>query len=381
MKPAMTATSVLADRLAEGPVSVADLMALSIGDPQHGSYAQRDPFGSAGDFITAPEISQIFGELIGLALAQAWLDQGAPTPVYLVEFGPGRGTLMADIWRAISVVPTLQAAAQVHLVETSPRLREMQAARLADLQPRWHDDVRTLPDSGALLIVGNEFLDALPVHQLVAPNEDGAGWTERCLALNTDGSLAWSQEPAAEALLNLVAPELRQAPATHGLGGVVVEVAPFRLEVVRRMAQRVAAQGGIALWVDYGGSPELAAPATLQAVHRHRCVDVLEALSLPSPADLSAAVDFAALKAACEPFSAIFGPQAQATVLRRLGIEMRALDLARRVEGQPNRCVGVMAGVRRLLDPQAMGEAFKMMAAVPKGAPPPAGFLDPRGAG
>ena len=180
-----------------GPITLADYMAEALSNPRHGYYAgpdARDPLGAAGDFVTAPEISQMFGELVGLWCVDAWQAMGAPGPVLLVELGPGRGTLMADALRAAAGVPAFAAAARLHLVETNPALRAAQAARLADAAPAWHDDLAGVPD-GPMLLVANEFFDALPIHQFEATDE---GWRERLVGLAEDGrTLALRRAPAA----------------------------------------------------------------------------------------------------------------------------------------------------------------------------------------
>jgi len=356
----MAADPDLLARLARaGPLDLAAVFELAGGGG--GYYAREEVFGAAGDFVTAPEISQIFGELVGLALADAWRRQGAPAPFLLAELGPGTGALMADLWRATHVVAGFREGARLHLVERSERLRERQRQALADAPaPRFHADLETLP-SGPLFLVANEFLDAVAVHQLIRRDD---GWRERRIGLDAAGAPAWVDAPAPA---SLAAEAARRFP--DAASGAVAEIAPARTAVVATLAERVAAHGGLALVVDYGGV--VAEPVdTLQAVRRHRRADPLAHLGA---ADLTTAVDFAPLiEAARAAGCAVFGPVPQATFLRELGIELRAAALARTRRGEAREAI--VAGVHRLVDPRTMGEAFKAFALAPPGAPPPAGF-------
>ncbi len=340
---------------APGGLSVAELF------ERAATYYDRPAvIGAEGDFVTAPEISQCFGELVGLWLADCWLAQGAPIPFVLAELGPGRGTLMSDLWRATAVVPNFQASAEVHLVERSGTLQALQRSAIGDAAPTYHKTLGSLPEA-PLFLVANEFLDALPVHQLV---RRGSGWNERCVVLD-DGGVRWSERAAPPSLAT--AAERRFGANGEG---AVCEVAPARSSVVAAVAGRVARNGGAALFIDYG-SVEPAAADTLQAVRRHRPVDVLYHLD---DADLTTAVSFAPLvEAAAEEEAAAFGPVPQATFLRALGIEMRALRLARGLADNAERSA-VLAGVRRLIDPTAMGELYKVLAIVPADGRVPAGF-------
>ncbi len=339
-----------------GGLSVAELL-----EQAATHYDRPQVIGAAGDFVTAPEISQCFGELVGLWLADCWSAAGAPRPCVLAELGPGRGTLMADLWRAAAVVPGFQHAAEVHLVERSAPLRALQRSAIGDASPTFHATVASLPDA-PLFLVANEFLDALPVHQLV---RRGAGWTERCLIRDVDGGLGWAERAAPMALA--AAAERRFGEVQEG---AVCEEAPTRAAIVAEVAGRIGAHGGAALFIDYGATVP-AARDTLQAVRQHRPVDVLEHLG---EADLTTAVSFAPLvEAAVAAGAAVFGPVPQATFLRALGIEMRAMRLASRIEEGAGRSA-LLAGVRRLLDPTAMGELFKVLAVVPRDARMPAGF-------
>src|SRR5690606_2259724 len=246
---------------AEGPISVERFMALALGHPRHGYYMTRDPFGPAGDFITAPEVSQMFGDLAGLWAASVWQTMGAPGKLRLVELGPGRGTLMADLLRAGRVLPGFAEAVDVHLVETSPVLRAAQKASLAGRVAalHWHDRVEDLPP-GPAVIVANEFFDALPVRQFVRPG--GAG-RERLDGLDAAGGLVFGLAAEPEPRLTQQAGE-----------GAVLEVPLVGHAIMRALAQRLATDGGALLAIDYGHLAT--APGdTLRAMKNHKPVDPL----------------------------------------------------------------------------------------------------------
>ncbi len=336
-----------------GPISVADYMTDCLLHPVHGYYTTREPFGSAGDFTTAPEISQMFGELFGLALAQAWIDQGAPTPFTLAELGPGRGTLMADVLRATRAVPGFHAAARVVLVEASPRLRAVQGQALAAFgaDVRWADTVDDLPEA-PLFLLANEFLDALPIRQFQR-GEDG--WREWLVGL-VNGQLAFG-------LSDLLA-RVPDTPAfqTAALGTVVEDCAPAR-HAVEAIAARIDRHGGLAYLIDYGGWRSQG--DTLQALRAH----AFDApLAHPGQADLTAHVDF-------EPLAALapaYAYDTQGAVLTRLGIAARAERLARNLSGE--KLESHHAAHRRLTHPQEMGSLFKVLALTHANAPLPPGF-------
>ena len=334
----------------------ADFMAACLLDPEHGYYATREPFGQAGDFITAPEISQMFGELLGLALAQAWADQGGPPRVVLAELGPGRGTLMADILRAARALPPFRASIEVHLVEASARLRAVQAARLKGHAPHWHERAETLPEA-PLFLVANEFFDALPVRQFV---RHAKGWCERMVGVDGD-RLVWGLSPPAP----LAALEFRLADTEPG---TVVELCPAGPGIVQAVTGRIARHGGAALVIDYGGWRSRG--DTLQALHRGAPDDPL---AHPGQADLTAHVDFEPLAAAAQAAgAATAGPVGQGALLRRLGIDARAERLAQGLAGpalQAHR-----AAHHRLTDPAEMGTLFQALAIHPPAQAPPPGF-------
>lgn len=308
-------------------------------------YATRDPFA---DFTTAPEISQVFGELLGLWAAVMWQSMGAPDPLILAEAGPGRGTLMADALRAIRrTMPAFAAALRLHLVETSPRLRAVQADRLPGAI--WHDRIDDLP-AGPLVLLANEFLDALPIRQHVRRDN---GWTERHVA---DG--AFLEQPAD-------APS--RAAGRPIAEGEVIETCPAATELVANLGARLAAQGGAALFLDYG--PARSAPGdSLQALAAGRPCDPLVP---PGTADLTAHVDFQALAEAAGP-AAVHGPRAQGLFLAELGLFQRTGRLAETLP--PARAAALIASAQRLAEPDRMGRLFKAIALCHPDLPTPPGF-------
>ena len=306
-------------------------------------YATGDAIGAAGDFITAPEISQCFGELIGLWAAVTWQTIGTPAAFNLVELGPGRGTLMADALRAANAVPGFAAAANIHLVERSAGLARRQKQALETFAVRWHDDFAAVP-GGPAIVIANEFLDALPIRQW---QRGGGRWNERRVALDEAGAFHFVLTPADIAVPAHVA----EAP------GSIYEDSPAVDTVVGQLAARVARDGGAALLIDYGYDGAVAGD-TFQAVHRHRYSDVLAA---PGARDLTAHVNFAAAAAAARAGGArVFGPVEQGLWLRRLGIDLRAKRLAHGKSEETR--AAVLSGTKRLTDPRAMGSLFKVMA-------------------
>lgn len=315
-------------------------------------YATRDPLGAGGDFTTAPEISQMFGELVGLCLADAWHRAGRPEGMRYVELGPGRGTLAADALRAMA---RAGLSPEVHFVETSPILRRAQAERVPGA--RWHDDVASLPDDGPLLVVANEFFDALPVRQLVATER---GWRERLVRVE-EGAFV----PAAGAQIphEAIPAHVRAAPA-----GSVLEASPASMAVVRLLAERLAQAGGVALIADYGHA-RTAAGETLQAVRGHAFADPWRD---PGESDLTAHVDFEALAAAAAAAGVRApGPVEQGAWLTTLGIDARAAALA---AAAPDRAAEIEAARARLVAPDQMGRLFKLLALAAPAWPDPAGF-------
>jgi NADH dehydrogenase [ubiquinone] 1 alpha subcomplex assembly factor 7 len=348
---------------AEGPLSVAAYMAMALHDPDGGYYARRDPIGAQGDFITAPEISQVFGELIGLWCAVVWRRLGRPDPVFLAELGPGRGVLIGDLLRAAATVPDFHRALRLHLVEASAPLRAAQQQRLAQFEPRWVPRFEDLPD-GPMLLVANEFLDALPIRQFV---RRGPHWSERMVTLDDEDRFVFVEGPPSPVARLLVPQGLHDSVGEH----TVVEICPAALALAAALGARFSRQAGAALFVDYGYFPS-ASGSTLRALHRHCAVSVLTA---PGTADLSANVDFAAFAEAARAGGAdTHGPVSQAQLLAALGAAARAAAL--RARATPSQQRAIDSGVERLLDPDKMGTLFKAIALVSPGLPPPPGFDD-----
>ena len=340
----------------EGPIGIGRYMALALGHPRHGYYMTRDPLGAEGDFTTAPEISQMFGELIGLWVAHAWQAIGAPARFRLVELGPGRGTLMADMLRATRIVPGFHAALSVHLVETSPVLRARQAAALAAYGPVWHDTAAEALD-GPVIVVANEFLDALPLDQFVMTQE---GWRERLVGLGEDGDLAFGLSVAGESTLTLAAPV-----------GTVFEQPSIALDIVGQIAGHLASAGGAALLIDYG-SAHSGFGDTLQAMKRHECVDPL---AEPGEADLTVHVDFERMgRAALKAGAALHGPATQRDLLLALGLPQRAQALSLKANAEQR--AAISDAFDRLIEPgeAGMGDLFKVLALSQRNLPPLPGF-------
>ncbi|WP_394073709.1 class I SAM-dependent methyltransferase [Xanthobacter albus] len=346
---------------AEGPMPVSRYMALCLGHPRHGYYITRDPLGADGDFTTAPEISQMFGELLGLWAVAAWRQVGAPAPFLLAELGPGRGTLMADALRAARIAPDFAAAARVHLVETSPVLRQAQRRALAGIEVSWHDRIEELPP-GPAIVLANEFFDALPIDQYVRV---GRGWHERRVGLDARGRLAFGLDPAPSAIAAAFAP---RGPAPEGAVLERMESGP-----ALALARRLAHEGGAALVVDYGHAGGFG--DTLQALARHAFADPL---AEPGEADLTAHVDFAALARMAQSQGArAFGPLPQGEFLLRLGLAQRAERLM--AEAGPAGEDAIATAALRLAGTEEgqMGALFKVLAlAAPGLGAPPAFTLD-----
>jgi SAM-dependent MidA family methyltransferase len=345
----------------EGPISLEHYMSLALSHPRYGYYTTREPFGAAGDFVTAPEISQMFGELIGLWAVEVWRIGGASTPLRLVELGPGRGTLMADALRAIRKLPELAGAIEIHLIETSPRLVETQRTTLAQYEVpiHWHQSIEDIP-SGVAICIANEFFDALPVQHFVRTEN---GWCERLVGLGADGKLAFGLKPHATNEIGVTATE-----------GSIVEISPKAREIVRAVTGKIAGEGGALLLIDYG-YVETRSGETLQAMRDHRFVNPLEA---PGESDLTAHVDFAALaREAAAGDARVHGPVTQAEFLLALGMAERAQMLKRKAS--PAHVEAIDTAFVRLTDrtePTSMGELFKVMAITAKDIGPIPGFAN-----
>lgn len=316
-----------------GPMKLETFMALAVGE----YYASRDPFGQAGDFVTAPEISQMFGELLGIWVADTWVKLGSPNPFQLVEGGPGRGTLMADILRATQRVEGLHQAARVQLIETSPRLRECQEQTLQGYEVNWHGSLETLPDL-PIIFIANELLDAFPIRQIECRKGQ---WHERVIGLEDD-ALTFGLIPV-EVTLPLAE-------------GAIKEFCPQALVFVNQLANRIEAQKGAALFIDYGYVDPTHTGDTLQAVKNHQFASVLET---PGEVDLTALVDFNMLTLYL-PGMKVFGPITQRDFLHNMGINLRLEKL--KAVGTPEQKMDLQTGYVRLTAPDQMGHLFKVLA-------------------
>ncbi|RUW57484.1 class I SAM-dependent methyltransferase [Mesorhizobium sp. M7A.F.Ca.US.008.03.1.1] len=337
-----------------GPIPINEYMALCLFDPADGYYTTREPFGAGGDFITAPEISQMFGELVAVWLYQAWLASGRPLPATIAEIGPGRGTLMKDMLRTLSRLdPDLANGATFAMIETSPRLTEVQKKTLGvtPFAVGWHDTIETLPQQ-SLFLVGNELFDAVPIRQFIRA---GAGWRERMVGLDETNDLCFFAGAGS------VDPTLLPADATDAPQGAIAEVAPARTTLMATIAERISRHGGAGLFLDYGHL-QSGVGDTLQALRSHDHEDVL---ANPGEADLTSHVDFAALAAIVRAHGLEAHLTTQGDFLLGMGILERAGRLGADT-GQAAR-ERIAGDVERLAGPQAMGELFKVLAVLPRG--------------
>lgn len=318
----------------EGPMPFDRYMSLCLGHPQHGYYMTRDPFGASGDFTTSPEISQVFGEMIGVWCVNAWVNLGQPSPFALVELGPGRGTLMADLLRAAKASPDFLKAVELHLIEMSPVLQKLQHEKI-EAHFTSHASIDSLPNMPTIF-VANEFFDALPVQQFEI--RDGRSF-ERYVGV-ADGKLK----------MGLVPSVLRA-----GEDGVYEE-SPISQNIAAEICERIEACGGAALIIDYGHL-QSAAGDTVQAMRAHAYCSIFEA---PGEADITAHVDFKKIASATS--------MSQGAFLKAMGIEMRTDKLVGQLAGEAR--TNFLAATRRLISPTEMGELFKVMCVVQKGAPP-----------
>jgi NADH dehydrogenase [ubiquinone] 1 alpha subcomplex assembly factor 7 len=344
--------AVIRTRIArEGPMPIATFMALCLYDPDHGYYLRGDPLGAGGDFVTAPEVSQMFGEMIGLWAAEVWQEIGAPAVLQLIEIGPGRGTMMHDAIRAARAAPEFRRALRVHLIEVSPALRQRQSHTLrdaGDVPVRWHTTLGEAP-SGPAIVLANEFFDALPVNQA---ERRPSGWHERRITLNPGGEFAFTLAPDPIAGFERhLPPAVAKAPV-----GAVFEWRSdqFATDVASRLGQ-----DSVALVIDYGHAVS-AVGDTFQAVRSHRYASPL---AMPGRTDLTAHVDFGALgRAAAAVGTRTHGPVEQGVWLKRIGIETRARALAAGLaeDKRPR----IAADLTRLVGTGAtdMGSLFKAMA-------------------
>lgn len=337
---------ILQDIALTGPMPLPRYMSLCLGDPEAGYYMSHDPLGAAGDFTTAPEVSQMFGELIGVWLVSAWQALGSPPRTRLVELGPGRGTLMTDCLRSLALQPALLQGLEVEMIDISPALKAAQQSTLrhAPCPVHWHDRLQhsTLPT----LIIANEFFDALPVHILVKTDD---GFAERHIVAGGDNRLAFADLPATQSV--------RMAGAESLAPGTVFELSPQRSDMVTEIARQIS-NGGAALLIDYGFvQPKTG--ATFQALIRHRPVDPLDR---PGQADLTALVDFTALESGFRSAGLhVSGPVSQMDFLLDLGLLSRAGQLGAE-QGHDVR-EKLQQAVNRLVSPDEMGLLFKVLAA------------------
>jgi NADH dehydrogenase [ubiquinone] 1 alpha subcomplex assembly factor 7 len=345
---------------AQGPLSIAQFMTMAALDPQDGYYTTRDPLGARGDFVTAPEISQTFGELLGLWCVQVWFDQGRPPHIRLVELGPGTGALMDDALRAAKLAPEFREAVEVVMVDANPALVARQKERLAkaDVSASWQAQFDESLCDQPLFLIANEFFDALPIRQFVKTTR---GWCENMVTLGADQTLALALSPDPVPLN--VPPERGKAT-----DGAVYETSPASTVLAEEIGRAIATRGGAAVIVDYGYSGT-GFGDTLQAVGKHRFKDVL---AQPGEIDLSAHVEFDALARAAERGGAVsYGPITQGELLAGLGILTRMMNLQQQ---NPAGRDEIAVAVDRLINPDQMGTLFKALAILPHSAPKPPGF-------
>jgi NADH dehydrogenase [ubiquinone] 1 alpha subcomplex assembly factor 7 len=360
----MSLEEILIERIGNnGPMSIADFMEQALSHPEHGYYMRRDPFGVNGDFITAPEISQMFGELLGLWAGVSWMMAGSPSSINFVELGPGRGTLMADMLHAAPLVEGFAEAIVVHMVETSPVLRAIQEQTLKNTAlkepPLWHKALADVTE-GSSIIIANEFFDALPIEQYF---KAGDYWCPRVVDVKPDG----------DGLCFVLLPPFDVPELPPGLidveSDVMVEVCPSALDITEDISRRVTEYGGAALFIDYGHS-QSAAGETLQALKNHKYQDPLVD---PGESDLTSHVDFGALAQRVFASGArAIGPITQGDFLYALGISERADALTKKAN--PKQAEDIRSALRRLTDAEEMGELYKVMAVIQQGTPVPPGF-------
>lgn len=336
----------------QGPISIAHYMEVCLTHPEYGYYTSRDPLGRKGDFITAPEVSQMFGELVGLFMADYWLGLGQPKPAHLIELWPGRWTLMGDALRALKVVPGMVEKVHVNFIEVSPALIKKQKKAVPNAA--WFDNLEDVP-KGFSLIIANEFFDCLPIRQFVMTE---TGWAERVVGLQA-GALGFT----------LSEKTLPSNLPSRAKPGDIHERCPQAGYWVDLIAGRLERAGGLALIIDYGYSRP-AFGDTFQAVKGH---DYSDTLATPGEADLTAHVDFTALKEKAENIGlAVYGPKNQGEFLEMVGIEHRAGQLLKGANKDQEK--KILGAVKRLVEPSEMGALFKVLALTKKGDPAPAGM-------
>ena len=325
-----------------GPMDIGAFMTLALGHAEHGYYMKQDPLGAAGDFVTAPEVSQMFGEMIGAWAAQTWMQMGAPARFILLECGPGRGTLMADALRATKNVAGFHDALAVHLLETSPILRDRQAEALNGYAVEWHESLEGVPEDYPIIVIANEFFDALPLRQLFYQN---GAWHERVIGIEND-ALVFGLRAVPQTLWpSFGAPK----------EGDIYEFSPARESIMQALVQRIKAHGGAGLFIDYGHTKS-AFGDTFQAVYRHEYADVLAHVG---DADLTSHVDFEALCGGARNVGLqVERVVEQGAFLSALGIDVRAQALAR---AAPEKADNLQKDLHRLVNSDEMGSLFKVM--------------------
>ena len=345
----------------QGPISISRYMEICLLDPNLGYYVKRDPLGVKGDFTTAPEISQMFGELIGLWAIKVWQQTGSPNRFQLVELGPGLGTLLSDALRAVDMFSPFPNAIELHLVEISETFRNIQRSKLSKYQPKWHDDLTTLPD-GPMFIIANEFFDALPIRQFKRRSE---GWHERLVGLSASQGLEFVLSEK-QVNSSLVPARHRNAPY-----GSIIEICPAAQDILAKVSGAIGRYGGALLIIDYGHDGSLFGDS-FQSVKRHKFHPPLEN---PGQADLTAHVNFGELIDASKSEStAVYGPLTQRDFLLRMGIRARAEILSKYADA--NSKDDIYKSLRRLIGHREMGEAFKVLVINSTKMQAPPGFED-----
>ena len=346
----------------KGPLSVSEYMEESLFNIEYGYYMTGDPLGKQGDFVTAPEISQMFGELIGLWCAVTWENMGSPSEINLIEMGPGRGTLMADALRATAAVPSFLSAITIHLIETSPSLKKRQKRNLRALNDKieWHENFKDVP-GGPFILIANELFDVLPIRQFVRSADR---WLERKVGCNDEGGLVWVLDQDYLIPESLIPPQLNLSSE-----GSIFELGQIGIDLITDITESITEFGGAALVIDYGHI-ESGVGDTLQAVKKHRFFDVL---SEPGKADLTAHVDFGSLAEKARALGGqVFGPITQRNFLRGLGVEIRANQLKNLASTRQKS--EVLTSLDRLVGSDKMGNIFQVMAITHPDQKQPEGF-------
>lgn len=349
---------------AQGPLTFAQYMSIALSDSRHGYYTTKQPFGKKGDFITAPEISQMFGELIGIWAASLWQASGTKEEVAIVELGPGRGTLMHDFLSGTKNVLGFHNKISIHLIEISPKLKDIQKEALRPfsdkIKVQWHNTFDEIPAKPAI-IVANEFFDALPVHQFINTEN---GWRENMVGINAEGDLDIILSPSETTSCALIPKKRRNSPI-----GAIIETCPAAIAITRDIAEHINKNGGAALFIDYGYDEPII-ESTLQSVKNHKFHDLLKA---PGSADITAHVDFLLLKQVAEECMATaYGPIEQGSFLHAVGINIRADMLKNKADEKHKKDID--SALERLTDSSQMGELFKCIALTHPQWPMPEGF-------